>query len=173
MMLELPSPSAWVVRWSSQIDKPGPVLDLACGSGRNAKWLQAQGYEVIGLDRDRTALASLAPGIEGIVVDLEDGSPWPLGNRQFKGIVVTNYLYRPLFPSIHGALADRGTLIYETFALGNERFGRPSNPDYLLRHGELLEFCRDRGLVALAYESVKVDMPRPAMIQRMVARKTR
>jgi hypothetical protein len=133
--------------------------------------LKEQGFNVAALDRDLDALNALAPGVEAISADLEDGSPWPLGARRFAGIVVTNYLHRPILGHLSGALGPGGLLIYETFSAGNERFGRPSNPDFLLRPGELLEFCRDAALVVLGYECLEVAMPRPAMVQRLAAKK--
>jgi len=146
-------------------------LDLACGSGRHANWLRHHGYQVTAVDRDQAALSELAAGIEAIAADLEDGSPWPLGQRQFAGIIVANYLHRPLFPRIRSALAPRGVLIYETFGLGNERFGRPTNPQYLLQPGELLEFCHSAKFTVIAYECVELEVPRPAMVQRIAAQK--
>jgi len=165
-------PSPWVVRFARLIRARGTVLDLACGAGRHARWLAAHGYSVIALDRDAEALKTLAgvTDIETMCADLEDGSPWPLGPRRFAGIVVTNYLHRALFPSIIGALEDGGILNYETFAIGNERFGRPRNPDHLLREGELLEVVRGHAMV-IAYEHVELPEPRPAVVQRICARR--
>jgi SAM-dependent methyltransferase len=165
------SPSAWVVRWAGLIARPGPILDLAAGTGRNANWLRRQGYDVTAIDRDQMAMRELDPGVEAIVADMEDGSPWPLVDRIFAGIVVANYLHRPLFTRIRDALGAGGVLIYETFSLGNERFGRPKNPDYLLRPGELLEFCGAHHLVVHAYECVELTSPKPAMVQRVAARR--
>jgi SAM-dependent methyltransferase len=112
-----------------------------------------------------------AKGVEILAADLEDGSPWPLGGRQFDGIIVTNYLHRPLLPHLAAALARGGVLIYETFGRGNERFGKPSNQDFLLRPGELLELAAVHGLQVLAYECGEVAVPRPAIIQRMAAQR--
>jgi SAM-dependent methyltransferase len=130
----------------------GSVLDLACGSGRHARWLAAQGLVVTGVDRDPAALAELAlacPEAELIAADIESG-PWPLAGRQFDGVVVTHYLWRALWPQILGAMAAGGVLIYETFAAGHERIGRPTRPDFLLRRGELLQVCS--GLRIVAFE---------------------
>lgn len=166
---QIERPSDWVVRWAPRIAKSGRVLDLACGSGRHARWLAAQGYAVEAVDRDAAALASLAgcAGIATRVADLE-GAPWPYAEEQFDGIVVTNYLHRPLFPALLDALAPASVLIYETFALGNERFGRPRNPDFLLKPGELLRFAHGR-LEVIAYENVTLEFPRPAVVQRICA----
>ena len=162
-------PSEWVERWAHDIAPRGAVLDLACGSGRHTRFLAALGFQVCAVDRDPQALDALG-GVAGVTVrlaDLESG-PWPLDGLQFVGIVVTNYLHRPLFPRILDALAPDGVLIYETFAAGNERFGKPSNPDFLLRPGELLDVVRNR-LRVVAYEELEVARPRPACIQRICA----
>lgn len=167
-------PSAWVTRFAGAVQRTGPVLDLAAGSGRHTRYFKGLGYEVVALDRDVTGLADLAatPGIEVMAADLEDGSPWPLGQRRFAGIVVTNYLHRPLLPSLATALQPGGLLIYETFALGNERFGRPSNPAFLLRPGELRDFAETHGLTILGYDHGEVSEPRPAVIQHLAAQRS-
>jgi SAM-dependent methyltransferase len=145
----------------------GRVLDLAAGSGRHVRLLRAHGFTVCAVDRDMTALRALAdPACEIVEADLEAGGPWPLGGG-YAGVVVTNYLYRPLLPEIMRALAPGGTVIYETFASGNERFGRPTNPDFLLQPGELLETFA--GLTPVAFEQGEVSAPRPAVIQRIAA----
>jgi SAM-dependent methyltransferase len=160
--------SAWVRRFAGLLMPNCIVLDLAAGTGRHTKWLLEQGYRVVAIDRDIKGLADVSSKAEVIAADLEDGSPWPLGERRFGGIVVTNYLHRPLFPAILAALGQRGVLIYETFAAGNERFGKPSNPAFLLQPGELLEVVRGR-LRVVAYEDIEVSEPRPAAVQRIVA----
>jgi len=145
------------------------VLDLAAGNGRHARYFAGRGHPVEAVDRDAGALASLA-GIAGIharCADLENG-PWPYPDERFAGIVVANYLHRPLFPALLAGLAAGGVLVYETFAVGNERYGRPSNPDFLLRPGELLEVCRGR-LRVVGYENVTVTHPKPAIVQRVCA----
>ena len=162
-------PSEWVARWAHVIAPRGAVLDLACGSGRHSRFLAGLGFQVCAVDRDPRALDALG-GITGVTVrhaDLESGA-WPLDGLQFDGIVVTNYLHRPLFPRILDALAPAGVLIYETFAVGNERFGKPSNPDFLLQPGELLDVVRGR-LRVVAFEELEVAPPRPACIQRICA----
>ena len=162
-------PSEWVARWAHMIAPRGAVLDLACGSGRHSRFLAALGFKVCAVDRDPRALDALG-GEAGVTVrqaDLESG-PWPLDGLQFDGIVVTNYLHRPLFPHLLDALAPAGVLIYETFAAGNERFGKPSNPDFLLRHGELIDVVRSR-LRVIAYEDLEVAPPRQACIQHICA----
>ncbi|MBK4733047.1 class I SAM-dependent methyltransferase [Noviherbaspirillum pedocola] len=165
----LAAPSSWVRRFAAQIP-PGEVLDLACGGGRHARLLAALGHPVLAVDRDPQALAAcVADGINTESRDLEDGSPWPYAAGRFAGIVVTNYLHRPLFPALFDSLAPGGVLIYETFALGNERYGKPSNPAFLLRPGELLELAalRSERLRIVAYEDGLVDEPKPARLQRI------
>jgi SAM-dependent methyltransferase len=150
----------------------GKILDLAAGGGRHTRYFRDLGFQVAAVDRDASRLSALAgPHVEVVTADLENGSPWPLGNRQFDGIVVTNYLHRPLLPALAGALAPGGVLIYETFGLGNERFGKPSNPAFLLRPGELLEFAAAHGLQVLAYACGEVTEPKPAITQRIVAQR--
>jgi len=146
------------------------VLDLAAGGGRHTALLRARGHSVLAVDRDATAIERRFAGdasVEILAIDLEDGGPWRLGEG-FAGIVVTNYLYRPLLAPMIAALAPGGALIYETFMLGNERFGRPANPDFLLRPGELLE-AASPALTVVAFEQGIVDQPRPAAIQRIAA----
>jgi SAM-dependent methyltransferase len=146
------------------------VLDLACGMGRHSRLFLARGHRVTAIDRDLTGIADLigAPGLEAVEADLEDGRPFPLAGRRFAGVVVTNYLYRPLFPALVAAVAPGGVLIYETFARGNEDFGRPRNPDHLTKPGELLEAVRGR-LRVLAYEDLIDRTPKPAARQRICA----
>jgi SAM-dependent methyltransferase len=143
------------------------VLDLAAGSGRHSRLLRANGLAVCAVDRDVSLLLPLAEALFQVrQVDLETGAAWPLGSG-YDGIVVTNYLHRPLLPAIGQALACGGVLIYETFALGTERFGRPHNPDFLLRPGELLEAFAT--LTVVAFEQGEISVPRPAVIQRLAA----
>jgi SAM-dependent methyltransferase len=163
-------PSAWVARWARSVP-PGETLDLACGGGRHARLLAALGHPVLAVDRDAQALAQAAgPGITTLQTDLEEeGAGWPFAPGRFAGIVVTNYLHRPLFGHLAEALAPDGMLVYETFAKGNERFGKPSNPAFLLAPGELLDMALRHGLRVLAYEDGSVDAPRPARVQRLCA----
>jgi SAM-dependent methyltransferase len=150
----------------------GKVLDLAAGNGRHTRYFNGLGYQVTAVDRNVSSLQDLAAaGVEVLAADLENGSPWPLGGRQFDGIIVTNYLHRPLFPHLAAALAPGGVLIYETFGIGNERFGKPSNSNFLLRPGELLEFAAAHGLQVLAYECGEVTEPKTAIMQRIVAQR--
>jgi SAM-dependent methyltransferase len=146
------------------------VLDLAAGSGRHTRLFLEAGHRVVAIDRDVTALNLLASErLEIVTADLEDGSPWPIPGLRFSGVVVTNYLHRPLMKRIVDAVAPAGVLIYETFAIGQECFGKPSNPDFLLRPGELLEAVRDK-LRVIAFEDLTLDDPRPAVVQRICAR---
>ena len=159
------APSGWVTRWAPLVRDGGTVLDLACGSGRHLRWLAAQGWRVTGVDRDAAAVAPLRAVAEIIDADVE-GGPWPLEGRRFDGVVVTNYLWRALLPRIGAALAPGGVLIYETFAEGHEVFGRPNNPDFLLRRGELLGAFGDLHIVAYE-DGLESDPER--RVQRLVA----
>lgn len=166
--------SAWVRRFGPLIP-PGEVLDLACGGGRHARFLAGLGYRVLASDRDAAALdKARGSGIGTLQADFEAGEAgfyWPFPSGRFAGVVVTNYLHRPLFASIADSLAPGGVLIYETFSAGNERFGKPSNPAFLLAPGELLDVAANAALHVLAFEDGYVDAPRPAMVQRICARK--
>ena len=159
---DIAAPSAWVVRWAPLIAR-GRVLDLACGGGRHARYLAGLGHEVTAVDRAPQALA----GVRFVQADLENGSPWPLPGETFAGVVVANYLHRPLTPLIERALAPGGVLIYETFMAGNERFGKPANPAFLLAPGEL--WAAFGGLHIIAFEQGLSLQPRAAMLQRLCA----
>jgi SAM-dependent methyltransferase len=147
------------------IRRGGRVLDVACGSGRHVRWLAERGWQLTGVDRDAEALGPLRDIARVVVADIE-GSPWPLEGERFDGIVVTNYLWRALLPTIVDSLAAGGVLIYETFASGNETVGKPSRPDFLLRPGELLRACE--GLRIVAYEDGFLDKPE-RFLQRVAA----
>jgi len=158
-------PSPWVVRWAPLIRPGGSVLDVACGSGRHLRWLAARGFALAGVDRDAAAVDPLRALGEIVVADIENG-PWPWPSRRFDAVVVTNYLWRPLLPTLLGALADGGVLVCETFARGHESHGRPSRPEFLLEPGELLRVTQ--GLHVVAYEDgLLVDPPR--RVQRIAA----
>lgn len=157
------------MQWAGLIAPGTNVLDVAAGGGRHSRFFADRGHRVTAIDRDSGALAP-RDGLEIIQADLEDGSPWPLPGRTFDAVVVTNYLHRPLFPALLAALAPAGVLLYETFMEGNERFGRPSRPEFLLKDGELLELARGR-LSVTAYEARMVSEPKMAMVQRIAARR--
>jgi len=159
----LETPSEWVVRWAPLVAR-GPVLDIACGAGRHARLFLQRKLPVVGVDREAQALPE---GAVFVKADLEDGRPWPFAGQRFGAIVVTNYLYRPLLPVIAAALAEEGVLIYETFMAGNERFGKPSNPSFLLAPGELLRAFAS--LTVVAFEQGTVERPKIASIQRICA----
>jgi SAM-dependent methyltransferase len=161
------APSAWLTRWVHLIKPGGTVLDVACGNGRNSRWLAQRGYVVTGIDRDPCCAASAAPaGCEFILADLE-GAPWPVPGRTFDAVLVCNYLYRPLFASLYGALSGDGVLLYETFRDGQQAFGRPSNPAFLLRDGELLGTV-PKDTCVIAFEDVIESEPAPRCVQRIV-----
>lgn len=163
-------PSPWVVRHAQSIPARGKVLDLACGSGRHARFLAGLGYPVLAVDRDARALAGVST-IKGITtrqLDLE-GEEWPLAGQVFDGIVVTNYLWRPRLPDVLALLAPGGALIYETFMVGNAAYGKPSNPDFLLQAGELRQLAAAAGLREVEYAEGYVASPKPAMRQAICA----
>lgn len=134
-------PSDWIVRWTPLLPPAARVLDVACGRGRHVRWLAAAGHRVTAVDREDGLLAALAGLAEAVQADLE-GGPWPLTGRQFDAVVVTNYLWRPLFPALKAAVAPGGLLIYETFAQAHAALGRPRRPEFLLRPGELIDVLR-------------------------------
>ena len=158
-------PSPWVQRWAHLIAPGGRVLDLACGSGRHVRWLAARGFKVTGVDRDGAALAALTDVAEVIEADLEAGA-WPLAQRRFDAVLVTNYLWRPLWPALLAALADGGVYLHETFAQGQQTVGRPARPEFLLRPGELLAVTT--ALHVVAFEDGFIDAP-PRFVQRIAA----
>ena len=167
------APSPWIARFAHLIPPGARVLDLAAGEGRHARLFAARGAQVVAVDRDADALASLsnAPHIAVRVCDLESGA-WPLSGERFDAIVVANYLHRPLFPHLRAALAPDGVLLYETFAMGNEAHGRPTNPDFLLCPDELLTIAAlpPAPLTVVAFEQGEVDHgARRAVMQRLAA----
>lgn len=173
-MERLPHPvgqaaSPWVLRFLPLLGRQQPVLDLACGGGRHLRAVLESGRAAVGVDIDLRGVADLGrrPGLDLVRADLEGGS-WPFPGQLFAGIIVSNYLHRPLFPSLLAALAPGGLLLYETFAQGNGRFGRPSSPSFLLRSGELLDLVRGR-LQVIAYEHGVVSSPKTAVVQRLAA----
>lgn len=161
--------SPWVTRFAATLPAGAQVLDLACGGGRHARWLAARGMAVLAADRDAGALATLAevPAVRTLCADLEHGE-WPWADASFDAVVVARYLFRPRLDRVAALLRPGGMLIYETFMLGNERFGKPSNPDFLLRPYELLDWARGWGQV-LAFEQGEIARPAPAMVQRICA----
>ncbi len=164
--------SIWVRRHAGRIAPASDVLDLACGNGRHARYLARRGHRVTMIDRDLSGVIDLAADdrFELVEHDLEH-SPWPFAHRHFGGIVVTNYRHAPLYPYLAAALTGGGTLIYDTFAVGNERFGRPRNPAFLLAPGELLDaFGADLHIVA--YDHGYIEAPQPAIRQRLCANRT-
>ena len=169
--------SAWVSRFASRIPQ-GPVLDLACGSGRHSRLLATLGYNVLAVDRDAAVISALlGEGIQTRQFDLEQPDAahqpdWPLQPSSYSGVVVTNYLYRPLMVPLLASVVTGGVLIYETFAQGNGQFGKPGNPDFLLAPGELIHRLLDfGGWHIIAFEDGYVGTPKPAMIQRICARR--
>jgi len=164
------APSPWIARFAHLIAAGARVLDVACGAGRHARYFAARGAHVVAVDRDADAIASLrgVAGVDARVLDLE-AACWPLGGERFDAIVVVNYLHRPLMPHLLAALADDGVMLYETFARGNEAYGRPSNPAFLLAPGELVEFSCTRLSIIAFDEGIVTGSDRPAVVQRIAA----
>ena len=159
------NPSAWLQRWAHLMAPGSTVLDVACGAGRHMRYLSTLGHRVTGVDRNPEA-AALAHGSGSVMcADIENG-PWPFAGQTFGCVVVTNYLWRPLLPTLVASLAPGGVLIYETFAAGNESVGKPSRPDFLLQPGELLRVTE--GLRTVAYEDGFEASP-DRFVQRIVA----
>ena len=165
-------PSPFILKYLSEIKPGGSVLDLACGKGRHTRVCLEHGLDVTAVDIDTRGLGDLAgtAKLTLISADLEN-APWPLGEATFDAVIVANYLWRPLFQNIRDAVAPGGLLLYETFAAGNERYGKPSNPDFLLQEGELREVFA-KGFGILFSEQVVEQVPAPAVRQRLAARKS-
>lgn len=165
--------SDWVTRWAQLLTKGSTVLDVACGHGRHMKWLRDHEFEVVGIDRDPEAAAASSAWGKVHQVDIENGY-WPLEEgsgrlRKFGAVVVTNYLWRPLIPTLLNSVEEGGLLIYETFGIGNQVFGKPSRPDFLLQPGELLDICsQENGFQIVAYENGILNNP-DRCVQRVVA----
>jgi SAM-dependent methyltransferase len=157
--------SPWVQRWSHLVPSGATVLDVACGSGRHVRWFAQRGCRVTAVDRDAAAVEPLRSVAEVVVADIE-GGPWPFDGRRFDVVVVTNYLWRALLPTLVGSVAEGGVLLYETFADGNQTVGKPSRPDFLLQPGELLRAAN--GLRVVAYEDGLLDTPE-RFVQRITA----
>lgn len=164
------SPSDWVRRFAGGIKPGGLVVDVACGGGRHFAIALENGRRVLGIDRDiavaKEAWAS-EPRVQLVAADLEAGQPFPIAPGTANGVIVTNYLWRPLLPEIASAVAPDGLLIYETFMVGQEQFGRPKNPEFLLRPGELLDAFAPR-LKVIAFEHVRLPEP-DRLVQRIAA----
>lgn len=157
--------SPWIARWAHLVPAGGAVIDVACGGGRHSRFFAQRGCRVTAVDREAEAIESLAGVGEAIEADIENG-PWPFAGRTFDAVVVTNYLWRPLLPTLLEAVAPGGALLYETFAAGHEAFGRPSRPDFLLQPGELLRLCA--GFDVVAYEHGRLAAP-VRIVQRIAA----
>jgi SAM-dependent methyltransferase len=162
-------PSPWIEKWAGLVPPGATLLDLATGSGRNALFFAARGHKVTAVDIDLSRLPQ-ADNVERVESDLESGNPWPLAGRSFGAATVTKYLHRPLMPDLLGAIEPGGVLLYETFMDGNQRFGRPSRPEHLLKDGELLDLVRGKFSV-IAYEARLISEPTMAMVQRIAARR--
>jgi SAM-dependent methyltransferase len=167
--------SLWVARFAELVPAGGRILDVACGGGRHARFFLDRGHPVTVVDRDTSGVKDLQgnPSLEILEYDLEaGGAPWPFSGRAFQGVVVTNYLWRPILPDVVAAVAPNGVLLYDTFARGQEQYGHPRNPDFLLTPGELLDAVRGE-LRVVAYEDLIVEEPEPKAVQRIAALRMR
>lgn len=164
-------PSPWIARFAPLVRAGHSLLDVACGGGRHLRHFLDRGCQVTGVDIDLRGVTDLdgRPGVTLIQADLEGPDGWPAGLSGFDAIIVTNYLHRPLLPALIGALRPGGLLLYETFANGNQRHGRPSSPAFLLRSGELLALAAAQGLQVVAFEQGEVSSPKAAIVQRLAA----
>ncbi len=166
--------SPWIEQHSHLVKPGSRLLDLACGHGRHALHFADRGVAVLAVDLDPAALAYIQhPSVRTEQLNLEQAE-WPLTAERhglWDAILVTNYLHRPHLDQLPAMLAKGGILLYETFAVGNEAFGRPTNPDFLLRHGELLDLARRHSLQVIGYRDTQVSTPKPAMVQSLCARK--
>ncbi len=158
--------SDWLQRWPQATQPGATALDLACGRGRHLRYLISHGMSVTGVDRDVAATAPWRDLAEIVNADIE-ADPWPLSGRQFDLVLVTNYLWRPLLPTIVQSVAPGGWLIYETFAAGQERIGRPARPEFLLQPGELIQACSSLNIKA--YEDLFVPGENARFVQRIAA----
>ncbi len=166
-------PSPWIVRFGALLPAGSRVLDVACGGGRHLRHFLDRGSQVTGVDIDLRGVEDLraVPGVTLVQADLEGPDGWPPSLSGFDAVIVTNYLHRPLLPALVAALKPGGLLLYETFANGNQRHGRPSSPAFLLRSGELLALAAGHGLQVVAFEQGEVSSPKAAIIQRLAARR--
>jgi SAM-dependent methyltransferase len=163
-------PSVCITRFAPLVPSDGSVLDVACGGGRHTALFLDRGNRVVAVDRDVSGVRHLSgdANLQVVELDLETGEPLPFAAHSLAAVVVTNYLHRPILGDLVAMVAPGGVLLYETFAVGNERFGRPRRPEFLLQPGELLDAVRGQ-LRVIAYEDVVVDDPRPAAVQRIAA----
>jgi len=162
-----PAPSPWVMQFASLVTPAGRVLDVACGAGRHSLFFASMGHCVDAVDRDTSGLFQVPACVRVLKADIEAG-PWPYEGQLFAGVIVNNYLHRPLMRKLIDCVAPGGALIYETFAAGNEHYGRPSRAEFLLQPGELLDAVRGH-LRVVAFEDTYTDFPKPAKVQRVAA----
>lgn len=168
----LPTPEATIVAWAAHVPRGATVLDVAAGSGRHGLWFAGRDHTVVAIDRDTEALQQRAPAKCRIVqADLENAA-WPLPGERFDAVIVVNYLWRALLPTLFASVTVGGHLMYETFANGNEKYGRPRNPDFLLRNGELRE-ATPKEFDVLEFGQDVVGSPPTAVRQRLLARRLR
>ncbi|MEM7362686.1 MAG: methyltransferase domain-containing protein [Pseudomonadota bacterium] len=175
--MNIPPPSTFVCNHIELIREGGHVLDLACGRGRHTRRLLERGFQVTAVDINIEGIADLREqqSLTTLKLDMEQiGDPWPISQHmttRFDGIIVTNYLHRPQFPHIAESLAAEGILIFETFMIGNEQYGKPSNPNFLLKEDELMQAFES--LTVVDFEQGYRASPSPAVVQSLCARADR
>ena len=161
--------STWVEGAEKWLPKQGVALDVAAGKGRHTVHLNQAGLDVVAVDINIADLQALSsPSVSVVSADLE-GEAWPFQADAYDLILGVNYLHRPLFSSVRDSLKPGGIVIWDTFAAGNEKYGRPSNPNFLLQEGELLKFFE--GFQILDFADGFVETPKPAMRQSIICKK--
>ena len=169
-------PSHWIMQQAKGWPNGAKLLDFAAGRGRHSCALSNTfpgRFNILAADNNRPALKALAakcPSVKTLHTDLENMNIWPFEEDNFDVVLVTNYLFRPRLPALFRLVGKGGFLAYETFADGNAAYGRPKNPNFLLNEGELPASLTDDFLI-LDYFHGKIDQPRPAIIQRLAARR--
>ncbi len=165
------NPCTWFVHFAALVRPATRVLDLACGHGRHARFFAEHGARVTAVDRDAAALLSLAT-TQNVTTEHRDleADPWPYSVASFDAIIVCNYLWRPTFASLLATIKPGGALLFETFMDGNERYGKPSRPDFLLRSNELLTLTRDTFCVVAFEEGDELDATgQPYAVKQKIA----
>ena len=167
-------PSNWIINQvdALEISKKNNILDFASGNGRHAINLVKSYSRITAIDKDvnKLNLYKNTENINTICFDLETDEEWPLGKESFDVIIVTNYLYRPRIKELTSLLKKDGFLFYETFAVGNEKYGKPTNPAYLLKKRELINIFKNKFEIIYYFQG-KVVSDKISIIQRCSLKK--
>lgn len=166
-------PSNWIKKYLNININKDTLLDVACGNGRHSFYAASLGYKVfsIDIDKDKLSLTNFKKHISPILLNIEEENSWPFIKRSFDTVIVTNYLYRPVYKNIINSIKPNGTLLYETFSEENTKFGRPNNPDYLLKPIELLKLAKQYKMEIIDFEEILLELPKKKAIQRIYAKK--